>query len=210
VSVVGALASGIDGSGLRPFPAQEGDGIRVFGLGDGVAFSDGFAGFLPLTRRQGLGVIIDGPEVETGTEAREVACIGRRVSPFALKKRKAEDESIARKGCVHVEVTEKDLLRAGAGFLGKRSRLARCSAFDLKLRPRSGRHLASSLKSAADALGDQGNDDQHCYDQSSEREQEEAEELSEQERIPFKLAWLPWYPAEDVGNRCRSGKKGKT
>ena len=61
------------------------------------------------------------------------------------------------------------------------------SFFDFSARSWSGRHLAPRLESASDALGDQGDDDQHCYDYSSEREQEEAKKLSEQEKIPFKV-----------------------
>ena len=95
VSVVVTLASAINGSGLGPFPAKKGHRVRVFGLGDGVAFADGFPGFLPLARRQGLGVIIDGPEVEARAEAREVTGIGWRMGAFALEEWKTEYEGIA-------------------------------------------------------------------------------------------------------------------
>jgi hypothetical protein len=59
---------------LRPFPAEEGDDVGVARIaGDGVALPDRVLGLLPVLRRDGLGVIIDAPEVETRAEAREVA-----------------------------------------------------------------------------------------------------------------------------------------
>ena len=75
-------------------------------------------------------MIIDRPEVESGAEARKVTCIGRRVGAFALKKGKAEDEGIAREGCVHVEVAKKDLFWLGPWFFSEKARLTSTSCFD--------------------------------------------------------------------------------
>ena len=109
-----------------------------------------------------------------------------------------------------MKIAKKDLLTMGSRCLLQKPCLARFSFLDPRFGSGNGRHLASSLEFPADPLGDQGDDDQHCYDQGSEREQEEAGELSKQGRIPFWLAWRSWYPAGDPGYRCSSGNRGKT
>ena len=109
-----------------------------------------------------------------------------------------------------MEIAKKDLLMMGSrGVLGKPS-LTRFPFLDLRFGSGNGSHLASSLELSTDPLGDQGDDDQRCYDQCSERKQEEAGDLSKQGRTPFRLAWCSWYPAEDPGYRCSSGNRGKT
>ena len=61
------------------------------------------------------GMIVNRPEVEVGTEAGEIAGIGRWVNTFALDDRQAEREGVGREGGVNVQVAEQYLFGRRAG-----------------------------------------------------------------------------------------------
>jgi hypothetical protein len=67
-------------------------------------------------RRDGLGVVVDAPEVERGAEAGEIPRVGGRMRAFVLEHREAADERIGGESGMHVEIAEEDLLRGRAGL----------------------------------------------------------------------------------------------
>jgi hypothetical protein len=58
-------------------------------------------------------VIVDGPEIEIGTVASEVAGIRRGMQTTAASEWHRHDESVGRKGGMYVKVAEQDLALAG-------------------------------------------------------------------------------------------------
>ena len=149
---------------LGPLPADEGHQIRARGVTrDLVALADAVLELAPPTRRQALGVVVDGPEIESGAEAREVAGVGRRVRALPLHQRQAPDEGVTREGGVDVEITEQDLPgRGGTGAVGPLRQNPRGQA------PR--RHLTGMLRVAkqpepqgTEIDGRQGHGDAHDH-----------------------------------------------
>src|SRR5262249_5245659 len=50
---------------LRPFPADEGNQIRILRItGHGIALADGVLGLLPMLRRDAFGVIVEAEEIQ--------------------------------------------------------------------------------------------------------------------------------------------------
>ena len=100
------------GADLCPLPAQERHRVRIGGIAaDLVALADRLHGLPPVARGDSLGVVVDGPEVECRAVAGEVTGVRRRVRPFALGDRQADQEGVEGEGGVDVEVAEEDLLR---------------------------------------------------------------------------------------------------
>ena len=69
-------------------------------------------------------MVVDGPEVEVCTEAREIARVGDRVDAFTAAGRKRELKGIGRKRAVDVEIAEENLLRPKDIEVGSRVRLS--------------------------------------------------------------------------------------
>ena len=101
---------------LGPLPAQVGNQVRICRVaGQVVALANRSQRLLPVIRREALGVIVDGEEVERGAEAREVARVRGRVGARGVAQHgQAEEEGIRGERGVDVQVAEEDL----AGGLG--------------------------------------------------------------------------------------------
>ena len=110
-----AVAGGDRGDGLRLIATRSpGKACKTrasAGLAaHGVALAHALHRLAPLARRRGLGVVVDGTEVESRAIAGEVAGVRRRVGAFALCDRQAGQECVGGEGGVDVEVAEEDLL----------------------------------------------------------------------------------------------------
>ncbi len=143
VVVVGGVAD------LRPLPAQVGHRVGVARVaGDVVALADRLDRLPPVARRDALGVVVDGPEVEGRAVAREVAGVGRGMRALSLADRKADQKGIEREGRVDVQVSEEDLLGARHADLLGRGAQARRPRGDHPGRARNRRDLSRPLVAA--------------------------------------------------------------
>ena len=96
---------------MAPLPAQVRNQIWIRRIARyGVARPNRLYGVFPQGRRQGLGMIVDGPEIEGRAEAGEIAGIGRGRGALSARKGKTHHERVEAEGRVDMEVSEQDLL----------------------------------------------------------------------------------------------------
>ena len=97
-------------SDLRPFPSEEGDHIRVGGVsGHFVALPHAIPRFLPLMRGEGFRVIVDGPEIQSRAEAREIAGVRGGMGSLALVHGQADAEGVEGERGMHMQIAKEDL-----------------------------------------------------------------------------------------------------
>ncbi len=164
------------GAHLGPLPAEEGGDVGALDVArHGVAGTDRFDGLVPAARREGEGVVVDGPEVEGRAVAREVAGVRDGTGPVAAGHGQAHEERVGRERGMDVQVSEQDPARRRNTGIPRRHLLGAAALPCHVLGNRRGGRCARLARLPEDAASQELEDGQRQHEQDHGEDQEAAD-----------------------------------